>query len=202
MLSTKNTPKLLFVLSLLTLSFFGQSKQAYADWGRHHGHEYRHHHGYPYGRIDIGLPHGSLRIGFGGGGYYYGNGFFYRQRERDYVVVPAPIGAVVYTVPSGYHEVMIDRTTYYTYEGVYYRRVPQGYQVVEPPQTVIVEPATVTATVPTNSTQDEFTVNIPNSQGGYTAVKLKRSGNGFTGPQGEFYSEFPKVDQLRTMYVK
>ena len=48
----------------------------------------------------------------------------------------------------------------------------------------------------------EFTVNIPNDHGGYTAVIIKRSGNGFTGPQGEFYPEFPKVSQLRVMYGK
>ncbi len=50
--------------------------------------------------------------------------------------------------------------------------------------------------------QNEFTVNIPNNHGGYTAVVIKRSGNGFTGPQGEFYPEFPKVSQLKIMYGK
>jgi hypothetical protein len=50
--------------------------------------------------------------------------------------------------------------------------------------------------------QDEFTVNIPNDHGGYTAVVIKRKGNGFTGPQGEFYPEFPKVSQLKIMYGK
>lgn len=49
---------------------------------------------------------------------------------------------------------------------------------------------------------DEFTVNIPNDRGGYTAVVIKRSGNGFIGPQGEFYPEFPKVSQLKVMYGK
>ena len=47
---------------------------------------------------------------------------------------------------------------------------------------------------------DEFTVNIPNDHGGYTAVLIKRSGNGFTGPQGEFYPEFPTVSQLKIIY--
>lgn len=49
---------------------------------------------------------------------------------------------------------------------------------------------------------DSFTVNIPNSKGGYTAITLKRSGSGYTGPQGEYYSDFPKVEQLRAMYGK
>ena len=56
--------------------------------------------------------------------------------------------------------------------------------------------------VPPTAQQNEFTVNIPNDHGGYTAVVIKRSGNGFTGPQGEFYPEFPKVSQLKIMYGK
>ena len=55
---------------------------------------------------------------------------------------------------------------------------------------------------PPASQPDEFTVNIPNDHGGYTAVVIKRSGKGFTGPQGEFYPEFPKVSQLKIMYGK
>jgi hypothetical protein len=48
----------------------------------------------------------------------------------------------------------------------------------------------------------EFTINIPNNHGGYTAVVLKKSGTGYVGPQGEFYPEFPKVFQLKMMYGK
>ncbi len=48
---------------------------------------------------------------------------------------------------------------------------------------------------------DLFSINVPQSQGsGYTVVVIKRSGNGFTGPQGEFYTEFPKLAQLQAMY--
>jgi hypothetical protein len=47
---------------------------------------------------------------------------------------------------------------------------------------------------------DEFTVNIPNTHGGYNAVVIKRSGDGFIGPQGEYYPEFPKVFQLQMKY--
>ena len=47
---------------------------------------------------------------------------------------------------------------------------------------------------------DEFTVNIPNTHGGYNAVVIKRSGDGFIGPQGEYYPEFPRVFQLQMKY--
>jgi len=50
--------------------------------------------------------------------------------------------------------------------------------------------------------QNEFTVNVPNDHGGYTTVLIKRSGNGFTGPQGEYYPQFPTVAQLKIMYGK
>ena len=55
---------------------------------------------------------------------------------------------------------------------------------------------------PETQAQDIFTVNIPNTRGGYTPVALKRSGSGFIGPQGEYYTEFPKVEQLKVMYGK
>jgi len=47
---------------------------------------------------------------------------------------------------------------------------------------------------------DSLTVNIPNSQGQYTALDIKKSGNGFVGPKGEYYSEFPTVVQLQAVY--
>jgi len=48
--------------------------------------------------------------------------------------------------------------------------------------------------------RDTFPVNVPNDRGGFTTVMIKKSGNGFVGPQGEFYAEFPKVSQLKAMY--
>ena len=54
-----------------------------------------------------------------------------------------------------------------------------------------------------NAAQPEvFTVNIPNHNGGYTVVMIKKSGTGYTGPQGEYYPEFPKIFQLEIMYGK
>jgi len=66
--------------------------------------------------------------------------------------------------------------------------------------------APVVASAPPLSTPlpppDEFTVNVPNNDGSYTAVIIKRSGSGFIGPQGEYYPEFPKIFQLKIMYGK
>jgi len=62
--------------------------------------------------------------------------------------------------------------------------------------------ATVENAASTAATQDAFTVNIPNSKGTYTPVTLKKSGNGFIGPQGEYYPQFPSIEQLKVMYAK
>jgi hypothetical protein len=48
---------------------------------------------------------------------------------------------------------------------------------------------------------DEFVVNIPKGNGEYTTVRLKKTKDGYIGPQGELYSEFPKVEQLKAMYA-
>jgi len=97
----------------------------------------------------------------------------------------------------------------YYHDYVYYE--PYPYYVVYQQPVVYQEPVTVyqpattvvqssPAPAPVTAEGSDFTVNIPNSRGGYTVVTLKRSGTGFTGPQGEFYPEFPKVEQLKVMY--
>src|ERR1039457_756371 len=47
---------------------------------------------------------------------------------------------------------------------------------------------------------DSITVNVPNDQGGYTSLVITKSGDGFIGPQGEFYPHFPAVSQLQVVY--
>ena len=71
----------------------------------------------------------------------------------------------------------------------------------EPAPVAVAEPAPVVVPSTTYS-GDTVTVNVPNSTGGYTAVVLKRSGNGFVGPQGEYYDQVPSTTQLQAMYGK
>ena len=69
----------------------------------------------------------------------------------------------------------------------------------QPEQVVVAQP--VPAFVPTTTySGDTVTINVPNSNGGYSAVVLKRSGSGFVGPQGEFYNQLPSSSQLQAMY--
>jgi len=72
-----------------------------------------------------------------------------------------------------------------------------------PPQQVVVEqpaPVVMAAAPSTTYSGDTVTVNVPNNNGGYTAVVLKRSGNGYVGPQGEYYDQVPSTQQLQAMY--
>lgn len=47
-----------------------------------------------------------------------------------------------------------------------------------------------------------ITVNVPNSNGSFTPVKLVKYKDGYVGPQGEYYPGNPTVDQLRVLYGK
>jgi len=74
----------------------------------------------------------------------------------------------------------------------------------QPAPEIVAQPATVVvAEAPTTTySGDAVTVNVPNSSGGLTAVVLKRSGNGYVGPQGEYYDQVPSRAQLQAMYGK
>jgi len=141
----------------------------------------------------------------------------------------APVGADVPTVPAGGQQFVVDGIPYYSVNGVTYRQTTAGYQVVlmpgALPSRVVATPAPAQSTVsyvPAPSTPPPpvaavekttaaeaagmtntvFVVNIPTAKGTYTPVALKRSGIGFIGPQGEFYTEFPRIEQLKLMYGK
>ena len=159
------------------------------------------------------LPEGYFTIWVGLHRYYYYDGLYYTYIGGEYVLVTPPIGAHVNVIPPDFQPVLINGVTYYTDNGIYYILTRHhGYKVViapmvvgyvQPQQVVVSQPVTTVVTAPVAvDTQDTFPVNIPNNSGGYTTVMIKKSGNGFVGPQGEFYAEFPKVGQLKAMYAK
>lgn len=216
MLDKHRVQKVLWVVPLLVLISLVKPLQADAGWDRHRDERpsyHRHHghgHGYPHGRKVRDLPRDHISISVGGIRVYYSSGIYYKKhRHREYIAVQPPRGVIVRIVPPDCDRVIIRGATYYRSNGIYYRTVSGGYQVVDPPSTIIVEePAAVATTmatfpaVTTTGSPDSFTVNIPNNRGGYTALVLKKTENGFIGPQGEFYRDFPRVDQLKLMYAK
>ena len=161
--------------------------------------------------------------GHGGGGgrdggdrHYYRDGRWYKHGWLgfDIAVSALTIGALIDSLPPRYETVVVGGVPYYCYDNSYYRPYPYGgYVVVQPPvvvtpevaPAVVVAPAPVIA-APTAQLQaqipETLIVNMPNSKGGYTSVTMKRSGNGFIGPQGEYYPGHPTVEQLKILYGK
>ncbi|MBF0532650.1 MAG: hypothetical protein HQL23_06065 [Candidatus Omnitrophica bacterium] len=229
MFTTKKSKKV--AILLLTGALLMPSTRSFAwERDRHEGrHFYRYHERPSFGLRFSYIPDGCFTVGVSGRRYYYYDGLYYNRLGTDYVLIVPPIGAVVTTIPPEYSPVMINGVTYYTDNGIYYVYTPQGYQVVPQPMTIVpaapvvaapapqvvasqpaataeqppvIVPAQGTLSTSNGSADETFTVNIPNKQGGYTAVTMKKSGIGFLGPQGEFYAEFPKVSQLQVMYGK
>lgn len=209
---------LVMILALAVLQGLPSQTQAgFFDWGgdrdrdrgRHDGPFFTPHYVGPGHRFH-NLPYEYTRLILGGLEFFYAEGMFYRMEGGEYVVVNAPVGAVVTAVPSGAQAVVVNGVPYYSINGVSYMQTTAGYQVVPAPVAVVNGTATVVTPAPVASpatvapppADDTFTVNIPNAHGTYTAVNLRRSGGGFVGPQGEFYTEFPRVDQLKAMYGK
>jgi hypothetical protein len=72
--------------------------------------------------------------------YYYEQGVYYAPSNGGYVVVPAPAGATVTTLPQGSQTVVINETTNnYYYGGTYYEKSGSGYVVVPPTAGTVVE---------------------------------------------------------------
>jgi len=217
---------------VLALALFAFSRFSYADWsigigvGDHHDGGWDHHddhqfyrwHDHPHygGHIHF-LPAGYYTIWAGGVQYYYYDGLYYTYiGNGDYVLVNPPLGAYVTAIPPDFQPVNINGRIYYTDNGVYYVLTQHhGYKVVaqpvvyaQPVQVIEQQPQQVVVSQPPPAlpmpadTQNSFTINVPNNSGGYIAVVITRSGNGYTGPQGEFYAQFPSVAQLKAMYGK
>ncbi len=230
MLTRVNVMKISLGVLMLALSAF--PKLSYANWSvgvsvggpgyYHDDHRFYRWHDHPrYGGHIHYLPAGYFTIWAGGQRYYYYDGLYYTYvGYGDYVLVNPPIGAYVSAIPPDFQPVLINGVTYYTDNGVYYILTRHhGYKVVpapvvyaQPEEVIVPQPVTTVVTAPapsevvaapgTVSAQDTFPVNVPNNSGGYTSVVIKKSGNGFVGPQGEYYPTFPSVAQLKTMYGK
>ena len=207
MIRRKNFIGRLTLLVLVGIILFFNCLPAWAE--KPH---YRRNRQYPYhGRL-VSLPETVIRSLFHAGReYYYYQGYFYRKHTRGYVVVAAPFGILVPNLPHGYKKVVVDGKRFYYYNGVFFIKEVGGYQVVPDPlypsvplprevtvfkDAPVLDPAGET----TLQTAGHYTVHIPNANGTFTAVTLSRLGEGFIGPQGEFYESFPEIELLQFMY--
>ena len=161
---------------------------------------------------------GIVALSIAGVEFLYTAGMFYRSTPAGYVVVPAPMGAVVPVLPPGYTVVYMGGTPYYYYGNAYYAVAPNGYMVTAPPAIaaapIAAAPAVTQsvaqtsvatqqpASTVTNAPSDAVETYIPNGNGSFTVVTLRKTEKGFLGPQGEFYADHPTEEQLKTRYCK
>jgi hypothetical protein len=138
-----------------------------------------------------------------GNRYFYHGGFFFQRSGVNFVVVSAPHGAVVPVLPFGYVTYTFGPgIAYYYLDGVYYKQVPQGYVVVPEDEFDKLQKQKKELEASKPPETPGFIVNIPNTDGTFTPVELKKNQDGYTGPQGEFYKEHPSVEQLKVLYGK
>ena len=64
----------------------------------------------------------------------------------------------------------------------------------------VLQPIVLSPAQTFGSDMDVFIVNVLNYKGGYTQRRIQKFGNGYLGPQGEFYYPFPQISQLKAMY--
>ncbi|MCI0506313.1 MAG: DUF6515 family protein [Gammaproteobacteria bacterium] len=94
-----------------------------------------HYHYHPVGYHMHVLPKTHVRIIVSGNPYFFFGGVFYQSFNNGYVVVSAPIGALVHTLPVGFIAFSLGLSTYYFVNDTYYiwDEPRQAYAVVEKP---------------------------------------------------------------------
>jgi len=150
----------------------------------------------PCGAFFIGLPYGYTTVVIGGMPYYYYDNVYYQAYQGGYVVVEAPPAQTI-VVPGQATPTATQQTTtpgIVQVQTINAKGLPAAK--IKDSTATGISLQKGTAELPDSVT----TINIPNSKGNYTAVKLIKKNNGYIGPQGEFYGEHPTVAQLKALY--
>ncbi len=86
------------------------------------------------GRRVTSIPTGAVNLRWNSQAYYYRNGAFYRAMGKGYVVVSAPIGIRVRTLPIGFSKMRIRNRNVFYYNGTYYSKTESNeYEIINPP---------------------------------------------------------------------
>jgi len=135
--------------------------------------------------------------------YNYHDGRFYKPSwfGLEFFLDTPPIGAIVRVLPFGSTRITVGGIQYLHYDRVYYQPCTSGYIVVP-------EPVVLSNVVYVNGDNqynqalsgERVTINVPNSNGSYTPVTLIKRNNGYIGPQGEYYTTHPTIEQLKALY--
>jgi len=166
----------------------------------YHGHHSNRHNPHVSGNLVFPFSKGFIKISVGGKKFHYRDGSFYHKHHRHYTAVAAPIGACIAHLPYGFQNFYVDGILYYTYNDVYYKHTPDGYEVIQKPYSKHAEKYKVRSNHRHGESEDSITLNIRKKGGGYISIIVKPSGNGYVGPQGEYYDQFPKIEHLKLIY--
>jgi hypothetical protein len=189
-----------------------------------HQQQYGHHQQQQY-------KHQEQRFHHGGREYIYRNNNFYHSGHGGKLVIAtAPIGAVLFSLPSIFHTVAIGNSSFYISGGVYYKSCNGGYQIVDRPHFRCPPPHARRVVVMqreyfvdnniyycksgndytvceppqqvfVQSTPNDVTIMVENSNGSRTPVTLSPiGGNQWKGPKGEIYNGIPDQRQLSSAY--
>jgi len=85
------------------------------------------------------LPANYFSINFGGIGYRYWDGVFYRPYNNLFSVIAPPVGIYINVLPVGYRRIYVRERPYYYFNGTYYDQRDANYYVVSPPVGAVVE---------------------------------------------------------------
>ncbi|GMQ91097.1 MAG: hypothetical protein BMS9Abin11_0403 [Gammaproteobacteria bacterium] len=104
------------------------------------------------------LPRRIHRISHGRNQYFYRSGVFYRPYRSGYVVIRAPIGVNIYSLPPGYRRFNIGSRYYFYANSAYYSWLPatRQYVVIDRPDgadAALAAPYDDGATVPQGSSE-------------------------------------------------
>ncbi|MFH1799236.1 MAG: DUF6515 family protein [Candidatus Omnitrophota bacterium] len=185
---------------VLSVFCFVQPKDSFAQAPRSHSNHFERssfHGSSPHPHYYRYLPWGCIPLRMADALYYYLEGAYYRETPSGYVIVSAPRGAIITSLPERHKVIVYDNTDYYYYNSTYYVKQPAGYAVVTPPPSVVSSNASAV-----EAPEKTIVVTVPNPNGSYIPVTLQKYSDGYVGPNGEFYPDYPTIDQLKAMYAK
>ena len=114
--------------------YYGNRGGYYQQHRNYYPTPFRYTYNYPrYGQRYTSLNFNFNIIPFGGIGYRYYSGVFYRPFGSYFQVVAPPVGICINVLPFGYSRFYYGDMPYYFYGNTFYREYNNYYQVVEPP---------------------------------------------------------------------
>lgn len=126
----------ILLISTLCMSFMNTYAQ------RHHhkkGHKHNPHYRYAnlprWGKAYKVAPKGALLFNHAGIKFHYHSGIFYKTAGSSYIIVKAPIGIRVKTLPDAKIKFVLNGRKYFYYYGTFYVRADDDsdFITVEPP---------------------------------------------------------------------